>query len=513
MSVPRKSLAYNSLFSLIDKAYTAISNLLLIPFIVHRLGMDVYGAWVILVTVSSYFGLGNCGISFSFEKYIAQYNAISDKRSLRQFIATAFYGSLALGLAVFLISLVFAPTVFNLLLKTDSFQHYKYLFVLLMGSISLSLVSNIFTAIPRGMQRYDFFSLISISGRTVYNVLVIVFCIKGRGILSMIIGQYGLIIVTLLLSIVVTRKFFKYLNLSPGYFSWQTFKSMFDFGMKIQASMLSVIITQSFDKLIIAHFAGLRFVAVYDIGSRLVAFLKDLPTFLYVSITPRSSELYAIDKGENVRTLYLTGTKYLSIICLGLASMLIPVSREILSVWMRVPIDPLSIYVMQVLLFSMLFNSTTGLGTSIGIGIGRPGDIARSNIVMAVVNIICSSALFFVFGAKGIVWGTAAGLIISTFIYYLLLNSSLGVNNKRFGIEAFFMPCAVNAVITIILMIGMNALSVSNIIPFGNIGSKIIIITLNISLVLIASFIAYVALKFITVDELRKNMPFLFKRK
>jgi len=140
---------------------------------------------------------------------------------------------------------------------------------------------------------------------------------------------------------------------------------------------------------------------VYDIGSRLIMFLKDIPSFLYSVVIPRTSELHALDNKEGLQKLYASGTKYLSIICIGFIPLLFPVAANILAIWMRAEANPLSVYVFQVLLVSTMFYITTGLGTSIAAGMGKPGLNALSNSVMVIVNMFFSIALYFVFRAQG----------------------------------------------------------------------------------------------------------------
>jgi O-antigen/teichoic acid export membrane protein len=508
MNVPRKSVAYNGFFSLLDKGYTALSGLALIPFIVHHLGMETYGIWVVLTAVGSYFGLGSFGINSTFEKYIAQYNAVHDERSMRRFLVTALYTSIAMGAGIFIVSIFCADAVFHLFLKNVSPSRYTAIFYWVMSSWAFSLATMIFLSIPRGLQRYDFSSGISIIARTFYILAVIVLCIKGFGLYSLIAAQYAFIVVGAALSLIVSRRFLVRLSFNPALFDWSIFRRMFSFGSKIQVSLVVAMIIQSFDKLLIAHFFGASLVAIYDIGSRLVMFLKDLPTFFFASMTSRTSELHSLNHLDRLKQLYLAGTKYMAVLCFGAVAFLFPVATEILNVWMRRPIDPLSIYVFQVLLVSTMVNAMTGLGTSIVVGIGKPEIIIYPNVFMAIVNIICSTAFFFAFGPKGVVWGTAAGLLVSSVLYFWLLNRSMDVRNRALW-SSISIPFLVNTVATLGLVklhdIGAAAYPAL----FSGIGASWAVIAVNSFLVLAISVGVYGGTKFITMGELQEYLPFL----
>ena len=216
----------------------------------------------------------------------------------------------------------------------------------------------------------------------------------------------------------------------------------------------------------------------------------------------------SLQNRDSLQRLYLVGTKYLSILCLGIIPLLLPVADEILTVWMRRAADPVSVYIFQVLLFSTMLNASTGLGSSIGVGIGKPGILAYSNIVMAVVNIVGSTLFFFVFGLKGIVWGTASGLFVSTFLCFLLLNRAMNVSSQRFTVTVPLMPFIVNAGAAFVLvkLYGIGASMHPSFFSGGN--SDYWIIAVNTVLLLAISAAVYAATKFITYDEIREFIPF-----
>ncbi len=511
MNVARKPIVYNSFFSLVDKGYTALSNVALIPFVVGFLGLDTYGIWVILTAVSGYFQLGNLGINFSYEKFIAQFHATGDERSLKRFIVTAFYASLALGAVIVLVSQQSTRFVFHVLLKNDDLGHYATLFFLIMLSSACSLVTMILTAVPRGLQRYDYASAISIGARTCYILTVVVLGVKGAGMMALVAAQYVFILCTVVLSMLFARRFFGGLSLDPRLFDWPILRLMLIFGIKMQVSTIAVIVTQSFDKLLIARFLGARVVAFYDIGSRLIVFLKDVPTFLFASITSRTSELHSVGNRSGLQELYLIGTKYLSVICFCFVPLLLPVAGEILTVWMRSPADSLSVYVFQVLIVSTMVNAATGLGSSMGIGIGRPGILAYSSAVMTVVNIICSALFFFAFGSQGVVWGTASGLFVSTVVCFALLNRGLGVDSGRFASGSFLKPLALNTALVFLLVKLHGAGATMAPALFSGAHAGYWSIAVNAVLVLALSAGVYGATKYITFAEVGDYIPFFKK--
>jgi O-antigen/teichoic acid export membrane protein len=511
MNVSRKPIVYNSFFSLVDKGYTAISNVVLIPFIVRFLGLDTYGIWVILNAVASYFQLANLGINFSYEKFIAQFHATGDERSLKRFIVTAFYASIALGVVILVVSQQSIGFVFNSLLKNGDLGRFSTIFFLIMLSSVCSLITMILTAVPRGLQRYDYASAISIGARTCFIIAVVVLGLRGSGMMALVVAQYVFILGTVVLSVLFARRFFRGLSLDPRQFDWSILHMMLAFGIKMQVSAIALIITQSFDKLLIARFLGPRVVALYDIGSRLIVFLKDVPTFLFASITSRTSELHSQGNRTGLQELYLIGTKYLSVMCFGFVPLLLPVAGAVLTIYMRRAADPLSVYVFQVLLVSTMVNASTGLASSMGVGINRPGILAYSSAIMTLINVACSVLFFHSFGSMGIVWGTAAGLFVSTIVCFVLLNRGMDIPARRFLSSSFLTPIAVNAglVVVLVKLQGLSATMAPAIVSGA--WGEYWRIAVNTVLALALSAGMYAATKFITVKEVREYVPFFRK--
>ncbi|UCE20951.1 MAG: hypothetical protein JSV46_01580, partial [Candidatus Aminicenantes bacterium] len=65
----------NTVFNNIGYFWQLLVSLLLIPFIIHRIGMEQFGIWVLLEVIVLYLSfLDFTGIGGAFVKYIAEYH-------------------------------------------------------------------------------------------------------------------------------------------------------------------------------------------------------------------------------------------------------------------------------------------------------------------------------------------------------------------------------------------------------------------------------------------------------
>src|ERR1022692_3666961 len=70
-------------------ATNLIVGFFLSPFILHRLGDDAFGLWVLVFSLTGYYGLFDFGIRSSIVRYVAQFKATGEHHSLNCFINTS----------------------------------------------------------------------------------------------------------------------------------------------------------------------------------------------------------------------------------------------------------------------------------------------------------------------------------------------------------------------------------------------------------------------------------------
>jgi len=161
-----------------------------------------------------------------------------------------------------------------------------------------------------------------------------------------------------------------------------------------------------------------------------------------------------------------------------------------------------------VLLVGSMVNGTTGMGTSIVLGIGKPEFMVVPNIVMALLNIVCSTVFFYAFGPQGVVWGTAVGLVVASVLYYKVLNRTMGVGNRVVW-SSMSIPFFTNIFATLALIKLHDFGKAMNPGMFSGLWSGWGVIAIGSLLALLINVVVYGVTKFITTKELLEYLPFL----
>jgi len=73
-------------------------GIFLSPYILHRLGDEAFGIWVLIFSITGYYGLFDLGIRSSIVRYVAKYAATEDHHQLNCLVNTAMFSYGGIGL-------------------------------------------------------------------------------------------------------------------------------------------------------------------------------------------------------------------------------------------------------------------------------------------------------------------------------------------------------------------------------------------------------------------------------
>src|ERR1700704_5279772 len=74
-----------------------VTGIFLSPFILHHLGDAAFGIWVLIFSVTGYYGLFDLGIRSSIIRYVSKYTATDDREKLAKFVNTALFTYTGIG--------------------------------------------------------------------------------------------------------------------------------------------------------------------------------------------------------------------------------------------------------------------------------------------------------------------------------------------------------------------------------------------------------------------------------
>src|SRR5215475_16164160 len=81
-------------------------GIFLSPFILHRLGDTAYGIWILIFSITGYYGLFDLGIRSSVVRYVSTYTATNDHDALARLINTSLATYTSIGVVAMTVTLV-----------------------------------------------------------------------------------------------------------------------------------------------------------------------------------------------------------------------------------------------------------------------------------------------------------------------------------------------------------------------------------------------------------------------
>jgi hypothetical protein len=145
------------------------------PWILDSIGIEAYGVWLLLQSVVGYYGFIDMGLRACLTQSITSKLAKNDIDGVKRFVGTAVPVMFRLGLIVVLLSFVIGsilPVVVQV--SPDLRQSIWVVVVVQAIAVAVNLMSQPFTAVTIGLQRYDLAEKLAILTRTIWALSVIV---------------------------------------------------------------------------------------------------------------------------------------------------------------------------------------------------------------------------------------------------------------------------------------------------------------------------------------------------
>ena len=152
----------------------AAVGFLLTPYVLHHLGDEAFGLWVLVVSLVGYYGLFDGGVRSSILRYTSRYRALGDQQSAKEIVATAFYYYLGACALVILATYLSVNLISRFFAVHDQvLGAFKSLFWLAGVVQGVSLPLAVFSASLEGAGRYDQVYVIRVASLAVRVVAVI----------------------------------------------------------------------------------------------------------------------------------------------------------------------------------------------------------------------------------------------------------------------------------------------------------------------------------------------------
>jgi O-antigen/teichoic acid export membrane protein len=429
-------------------------GIFLSPYILHRLGDDAFGLWILIFSVTGYYGLFDLGIRSSIVRYVAKYSATNEQDELNRLINTAMFSYSLIGLAAMAITLVatyYVSSIFRV--PADFLTTARWLLLMVGASVSLGFPIGVFSGILEGLQRFYVLNSISVASTFLRAVLIVIALRHGGGLLIVALITVGLPLVGGIANFFTALRLLR-LRFGLRYANWSSLRIIAGYSGTTFLIIVAQRLRFKTDALVIGTFLSAAAVTYFTIGSRLVDYASETVSSLAQIFIPMSSQAHGKGDMDAVRKIFVLGNRACAFIIFPITAVLTILGKSVIESWVGAKYVAASYPILLVLLYpTALMLAQSASGRTLW-GLAKHKVLAWVTLVEGVANLVLSVILVRHYGILGDAIGTAIPLAC-TQIFFLPghLCHLLGVKLTTYLYRAFVLPLALCVPVIAVLLL------------------------------------------------------------
>ena len=442
-------------FSFLNNILSIIVAFFLFPFIVRHTGQELYGVYLLVMTVTGYFGLLDMGVGSATIKYVSEYNGANNTEGINKIInaSLSFYAVIGLIASFFLFLCSF---YFNRFFNIDMQNLALARQLLTIAAIS-SLFTwplSVFRLMVQGLNLWDIEAMVNMAVQTLNALLAIAIFTAGYGLMLYVIVTQAFSIIACIIFFLISKMKISF-KISFSCLDIKTFKIIFNFSaFMFLNSLISIFIFQ-IHNFIIGYFISLSAVTIYAVAFNLQSIFRNINSAIGAPPYTMASEMEGRGDHNGQRLLVFKGTKYMSAVFLPVVLIMFFFVEPFIQYWMG-PGFRESYLPAKIIIIFWLVNGTITSAVNI---LPAKGIVKKSfyiTIFIAIANIAIGISFIKFIGITAIALGLSLSMIfIGAPLYLKLSLESLKISFKEYftkAIKGNFILYIIVAVLSFIVL-------------------------------------------------------------
>jgi O-antigen/teichoic acid export membrane protein len=423
------------------------------PFILHHLGDEAFGLWVLIFTLTGYYGIFDFGIRSSLVRYVSKFQAVNDKDQLARVVNTSLF-AYSLIAVILLVPTVLGGIYVDRLFHIPAgfLREARILFLMVGYALALGFPLGISGGILEGLQKFYLINGTNILSTLVRAGLIVYVLRHGFGLLSVALITVSL---PLLASAVRTAMAHRLLAIPYGwtYVDRHSFQHLANYGSVTFMIILALQLRFKTDAVIIGSFLSAAAITYFSIGSRLVDYAAQVVSSLANIFTPMSSQSHATGNYARLRAIFISGNRACALVMFPMTVILIVLGKSIIEAWVG-PRYVSSYVVLLILLIPTALYEAQASSNRLLFGMSLHKSLAYVVLMEGIANVILSVTLVRPLGIVGDAIGTAIPLLCtSLFFLPRHLCRQLDIPIRKFLVDAYVYPMVLCIPMTVVLIV------------------------------------------------------------
>src|SRR5688500_9754944 len=429
-----------------------IAGFVVAPLLVGRLGTTGYGLWIVIGSLSGYFGLLDLGLRGSVGRQLAFHRANNDHAGINRTLSSAF--ALLASLAVFIVIAAVAATVlFDRIFDPPAELIDEARLALLLVGINLAVTFplQVFDGNLWAAQRFDVLNSVDIPMTAARVALTYWFVHDPSDIVLL-----ATITLLITLSAGATKALLSFrhdpsLRIRLRYVNKATSSGLFGYGWWSFVLTVARLSKTQLSPLLIGAQLGFAFVTPFSIARRLQDYAHKVLWTATGVVVPVATAFHARSEVSQQKNLFIEGGKYSAAVAFYFLAFFVFLGRPLIGLWMGTAF----VYSFTLLIiiaageFVQMTQSVTG---SIILATARHKLSALLAIIDAAISVGLVATVAKPYGLIGVCVALAAPQLIFSGLGLLVYGCKVtDVNIARYFIKAIW-PAAAAAVPPVLIL-------------------------------------------------------------
>ncbi len=469
----RRSTLRNAIANGLGRGVSVVISFVLTPVILHAVGTEAFGLWVLIGSVVAYGSLLDLGIGGALTKYIAEHRARGEHDAGRALVASGLRLYLVMGIVTAFLGLALSAILPSVLAVPAGLVEDGRRTTALMGlGLGVAIPCTTGVAVLRGLHRYDVAASVAVVGSLVSALTTLLALGLGWGIVGIVALGIPIPVLTQALALLAIRRLAPELVVgqsqrAPGMtrrivgFSWPLF--LLDVAGRLQTKT---------DEIVVGVALSLGSVTPYALGRKLSTIPRLVAEQFAMTLLPMASELDARSDQARLQALYLTGVRVSLAIALPLTAALAVLAGPILDAWVGPGYGDGGPVVVILVVAAAIDLSLWPAGFVLQ-GIGRHRWLGPISLASGIANLALSLALAAPLGLVGI----AIGTLIPTAVEAALVLTPFTLRALDIGARRYLAEALVPALGPVVPA-GLLAAAAMQVLPPRSLGAIVVLVAL-----------------------------------
>jgi O-antigen/teichoic acid export membrane protein len=403
-SEERTLVARNVLSSYALRSGLVLSVLLLTPYLFRKLGVDGFGTWSVMFTVTTLFGIFEYGFASGITKYVAELRARGETRRLEVIIGAGVV-LMALAGVIALCACIAVGSFADGLAAGDDRDSFQTGMFVLGAAMFVRMTCGAYGAALAGFQRFDLANGAEVLAVVGFPLGCVAALESGGDVLSVAIA-FGIANAATGLSLaLLLHSTERGLSLRPR-LSAGTGRMLAGFGSFALLTEGMRFIAVRMDTIVIAAIRSAAAAAPFAAAVKLQSGVQALTSPFAVVLMPMTSDLWARGRRDVVTRRFFLATRAVLQATLPVAAGFALFAGDLVEVWLGAGAPEVTASIIIVLMVVQIIALSGMPAESVLIGIGRVRTVSLIALVQGISNLSLSIFLVSRYGAIGAALGT-----------------------------------------------------------------------------------------------------------